>query len=304
MIIVTAGNKYLDIDAYASGIAYSVLLNSLGKESVFATSAKLNMSVCSLIKDLGYKVETKYQPKYDDKFIIVDLSNPEFFDNIVDINNIIEVIDHHTGFERYWKDQNCKNQIEFIGSVATIIYEKFVENNKTNLLDSNLCKLLVSAILDNTLNLKSSITSKRDIEAYEQLKKLGALDKSFDDEYFTSCQQSINEDVVGSVRNDVKIENVSQLLPRVFGQLTIYNKEPIFEKLNEISSLFNDYHEPWLLNIICIKDGKSYIYSSDSIAKNNLELLFDSKFDNDILTLPKFMLRKEIMKMARNKVEG
>lgn len=103
MIVISAGNKYLDIDAYASGIAYAVLLQSLGEEVVFASSAKENMSICPLIKELGFNVDREYEPKEDDKFIVLDLSNPEFFDTIINSDNIIEVIDHHTGFEEYWK---------------------------------------------------------------------------------------------------------------------------------------------------------------------------------------------------------
>ncbi len=300
MIVITAGNKYIDIDAYASGIAYAKLLNALGQEAIFASSATTNSSVCSIITDLGFEVVANYQPKKDDKFVLVDLSNPDFFDKIVNKNNIIEIIDHHTGFEKYWADKNIDNNIEFIGSVATLIYEKFCEHKKINLLDSNLCKLLIAAILDNTLNLHSDITTQRDIDAYNTLQKIGNLTNNFDREYFECCQNQINANVLKSIKDDIKIEFVSDKLPKIFGQLTVYNIEPILEKQRDIENLFSSMESEWLLNLICIKDGKSYILSSDILSQNKLSKLFNNTFENNILTLPKFKLRKEIMKMARS----
>lgn len=299
MIIVTAGNKYIDIDAYASGIAYAKLLNSLEKDAIFVSTATINSSVCDLIRDLGFKIVTEYKPKKSDKFIIVDLSNPEFFDKIVNDNNIIEIIDHHTGFEKYWADKKVEHNIDFIGSVATIIYEKFIKCGKVDLLTPNLCKLLIAAILDNTLNLKSDITSQRDIDAYKSLQDFGNLTKEFDAQYFESCQSQINNDIISAIEKDIKIEYVSDKLPKVFGQLTIYNIDPILEKQKDIENLFNSINNEWLLNLICIKDGKSYILSSDKQSQKKLSKLLNSKFVNNILTLQKFKLRKEIMKMAR-----
>lgn len=299
MIIVTAGNKYIDIDAYASGIAYAKLLNSLGKDAIFVSTATINSSVCDLIRDLEFKIVTEYKPKKSDKFIIVDLSNPDFFDKIVNKNNIIEIVDHHTGFEKYWSDTSVDHNIDFIGSVATIIYEKFIKCGKVDLLTPNLCKLLIAAILDNTLNLKSDITSQRDIDAYKSLQDFGNLTKEFDAQYFESCQSQINNDIISAIEKDIKIEYVSDKLPKVFGQLTIYNIDPILEKQKDIENLFNSINNEWLLNLICIKDGKSYILSSDKQSQKKLSKLLNSKFVNNILTLQKFKLRKEIMKIAR-----
>ena len=55
MKIITAGNKYLDIDAYASGIAYAVLLNGLGIESCFVSGAKLNKSIPEFVKNFEFE---------------------------------------------------------------------------------------------------------------------------------------------------------------------------------------------------------------------------------------------------------
>ena len=47
----------------------------------------------------------KSEPTEEDEFIIIDVSDKKIFDNIVKEDKIIEVIDHHTGFEEYWKQR-------------------------------------------------------------------------------------------------------------------------------------------------------------------------------------------------------
>ena len=303
MVVVTAGNKYLDIDAYASCVAYVKLLNAMGVDAVFASSATINASVSSVVRKYDHMIQENYVPKKDDKFIVLDVSNPDFIDKIVQKSNLIEIIDHHTGFETYWNKDGRKVQIEFIGSVATIIFEKIVEANKTEILSPDMCKLLIAAILDNTLNLKASITTDRDLKAYKMLNKIGRVPKSFKDEYFNSCQEEINENIVLAIEKDIKTESISKEFPSVFGQLTIYSKQPIFNKLGEIESFFESFNKPWILNLICIKDGKSYIFSSRN-AKKTIETLFCKKFKNNVLTLSKFMLRKQIIKKARELLEN
>ena len=66
---------------------------------------------------------------------------------------------------------------------------------------------------------------------------------------------------------------------------------------------FESFNKPWILNLICIKDGKSYIFSSRN-AKKTIETLFCKKFKNNVLTLSKFMLRKQIIKKARELLEN
>ena len=298
MIIVTAGNKYIDIDAYASGIAYALLLNSLGIESKFVSSGNLNSSVCELVKKLGYSIDRNYTRNANDRFVLVDLSNPEFFDKIVDTDRIEEIIDHHAGYKDMWDKKSVKNQIEFIGSVATIIYERIVDKKQQKLLTKNLCKLLISAILDNTLNLKSSITTNRDREAYFELKRIGKIEDNFDQAYFDSCEEYLKKDIVSCISNDIKQEDTKGVLPLNIGQLTIYNVEIALGQKNEIVSYFNKNYNEWFLNIICIKDGKSYILSSKN-CNQKLENFFCCKFnDSNMIVLDKFLLRKQIIKKA------
>lgn len=296
-IIITSGKKYIDIDAYAGIIAYKILLQSLGFEVYAKTTAIENESISELIKRLNFNFDD-IEIRPNDKFVVLDVSNPDFFDTEVILENVIEVIDHHTGYEEYWKNQiQTRDTIEFIGSICTIIFERYIENKKEVLLTPNLCKLLIAGILDNTLNLKSSITTDRDLKAYEALKMIGKIDEEWRYIYFESCYKNLEHNLKECIESDIKIETVNELLPNVFGQLIVLNKNVIFNNLETMYDTFRNY-ESWIFNVISLEDGKSYLFYSAK-SKNNLEQLFQKKSDDGYLILEHFLLRKQIMKKAR-----
>lgn len=296
-IVITSGRKYIDIDAYASMMAYRELLKVIDNNNVIAfTTASLNQSVPPLILDLKYSLDEPID-NGNDKYILLDVSNPDFFDEQVRLNKIIEIIDHHTGFEQYWaKYPNIETQIEFIGSVCTLIYEKIIQSGHIAILDIDMCKLLIAGILDNTLNLKASITTDRDRNAYSELLKLGNVPENFYKEYFSACESEIMKDFKKAIKDDLKIEKAG-MLPEAIGQMVVLNLDKFdHEKMKEV---FTEYPE-WIMNVILLEEGKSYIYFGGDGVQQRLERLFGKKCENDsLLILNQFLLRKQIMKKAR-----
>ena len=127
--IVTSGNSYIDIDAYAGCIEYAHLLNLLGVSAKAVSTAKLNQSIPPSLLNLNTKLDL-YVCNGNENFILIDISNKKYFDEIVKDDRIVEIIDHHTGFENYWKNRLGENsKIEFIGSVCTMIFELYEQFN-------------------------------------------------------------------------------------------------------------------------------------------------------------------------------
>ena len=298
MIVVTSGSKYIDIDAYASCIAYANLLNLKGKEAKAVSSAKTNESIPSSLLNLNIGLDY-YEPSKEDEFVIIDVSNKAYFDKIVNEDKIIEVIDHHVGYEEYWKNKlQDKSKIEFLGSVATLIVELYEKEGLMHKITKELAMLLISAILDNTLNLKAKVTSKRDITVYEKLERI-IQDKKYPEKYFLECQSKINKDLKLAIENDTKVEYVSQILPPIFSQLTIWDKEVVLREKDLLYTVLNNMGDKWMLNLICLKDGKSYLIAQDLEVQKNLEKLFHKTFKVDMMELDNVWLRKEIMKIAQ-----
>ncbi len=296
-IVITAGNKYIDIDAYAGIFAYRELLRHMGYSAYAYTSAPTNESVSTLIQDMGFTFDSVDFSK-PAKYILLDVSNPQFFDAVVKEDDILEIIDHHTGFEEYWKEKQVPHTIEFIGSICTIIFEMYEKNHFENLLDTNLCKLLMAGILDNTLNLKSSITNQRDVDCYLKLQHLGQVNEDWRMEYFESCYAKTENHLSQYLASDIKIEKVSDTLPEVIGQIIVLDKDIIFRHQEEVRAVFQKYPH-WILNVIALKEGKSYLFYGSEMDKLGLEQLFHQPIKEDYLLLEPFLLRKQIMKKAR-----
>ena len=296
MIVITVGKSYIDIDGYASSIAYRELLKMKGIESKFVSCAVLNYSITDSLKNISYTTDN-YDVENDDKFIILDLSDKSYFPSFVNENNIIEILDHHPGFEDYWNNiLGNKAIIKPIGSVATIIVEKYEQEGLLDKMDKDVAKLLMAAILDNTLNFTANITTNRDKEAYKKLEEL-TNEYNYSSIYFSECQKYIEDNLKESINNDIKIQEVNKNLPKVFGQLTIWNIEELLQKKDLINQIMNNYSTNWMLNIISLKDNSSYIlYSNDEI-KDRLKQLLDCYDENGILIKTPAMLRKEIMKI-------
>lgn len=175
--------------------------------------------------------------------------------------------------------------------------EKYEQHNLLNKLHKDIAKLLMAAILDNTLNFTAKITKQRDIDAYSKLEKItGEVD--FKTTYFSECQKVIEEDLVSSIVNDIKIQKTNELLPNVLGQLTVWDITTILNKKSEIKEAMNRYGNEWIINIISLKENKSYILCSNETIKNNLSKLLNGNSEDDVLIVAPAKLRKEIIKSA------
>lgn len=236
MIVVTSGKKYIDIDAYASCIAYRDFLRLQGKDAVAITRAVINESVArSLRKLVGFD---EYELRGDEDFVVFDVSNPEFLDEMVERGRVIELVDHHAGFEDCWGDVELV-QIEKIGAVATMVFERYRGAGMLSELRPELAKLLMAAILDNTLNFKAKITTERDREAYGELMRIAGENEGFAERYFLECQTEVERDLATAIKNDVKLERMNFALPDVIGQLLCWDGEKFLERAGEIGDILS-----------------------------------------------------------------
>ena len=296
MRIVTSGRRYIDIDAYATMIGYAYLLNLKGIEAKAITSAKLNESITEKILSMENKLD-EYEIKENDEFIIVDVSDKGFLDDLVNIDKVIGIIDHHPGFEDQWRNLENDAIIEPIGAVATIIVEMYEKEGCLEKMPQEIAYMLMAAILDNTLNFKAKITTSRDIESYNKLNKIVKNDK-LAEEYFKECLEKILLNPVDSIKNDTKIGVVSNILPPVMGQLVLWDKDYFIKNMDLLIETMESFKEDWIMNLISLKDGKSYIIATDNIIKNKIEKLFGLQYNGDIMELDDVWLRKEIIKKA------
>lgn len=300
MKVVTSGLKFLDIDAYAGCVAYAELLTLQGIDAIAFSSANINESVTQTIRSWNAPLVTKYEPSSSDTFIIIDVSEPEFLEKTVDIDKVEEVIDHHVGYEKFWEEKiGSKSHIEFIGAACTLVYESWLKTGLLDQMSEVSARLLISGILDNTLNFKASVTTKRDHEAYEALLVIANLPNDWAARYFQECEASIFSNVTDALINDTKTMTFKNLdAPCIaFGQLVIWDvSRAINEYRNVIEETMGSMSEDWFINAVSISDGQSFfLASNDTIAKWAAQIL-DVTFDHGFAPADRLWLRKEIVK--------
>ena len=295
-IVVTTGAPFTDIDALACAVSYTELLKNEGKDSEAVLPGHLNKSVTEKIKNwkYGYK---KRLTENKAKYVLVDISDSKYFPSFVKNEDIIEIFDHRSGYEKYWRKRLGKNaKIEMVGSCATLIWEEYQKRSKGKISQVS-ANLLYTAIISNTLNLNASVTTKIDKLALKQLAKFTKLPKNWIAIYFKDQEKESYQDPRSAILNDTKGTG-EKARSIVIGQLEFWDsKNFLKDHLKEIEKVLESFgKEKWFLTSPSISEGKNYIYTKNGEVKKLLEKTIGVKFKGDLGTTNKLWLRKEILK--------
>ena len=293
MIILPAIGTYTDIDVYASILAYADLLNQRGKPAQTFFRATPNYSVPENLR-IPENENHKLNLAPSDKVIILDVSNPDAILNFVPENQILEIIDHHVGYEDFWREKIGDRFVyEKIGAVATSIFEWWGNCWDYAKMSPQIARLLLAAILDNTLNFNAEITTTRDHVAAEKLAQIANTTVTdFSEKYFSDVSATIIADLKNSLLNDIKLPQNSDLH---FAQLTIWDIASLRNRSNEIAEAMNQASDNWLVNIICISERKNYLHASSVTTAEYFTNLLNLQTAGDWLVSDKLWLRKEII---------
>lgn len=298
MIWLPIVGNYTEIDAYASTLAYEELLKQRGKPARNYIPIPPNYSVPNFLR-LG-ELENKkldFNPKTD-QAIILDVSNPDPIHKFFKNEQILELIDHHPGFEEYWhREIGNRAIIEKIGAVATSIFEWWGECWDYSKMTRPVARLLLAAILDNTLNFNAKITTERDRNAAKRLADLAkTTTREFGQDYFSSVSNTVLNNLNNSIINDTKTIAIAPIIPKLaFSQLTIWSATKITGQSNLLRQIMNNISSDWMISIVSIKDRKNYILASSEVVEKYLTHLLELRGHQSWLISDKLYLRKEII---------
>lgn len=294
--IVASGKKYTDIDALACICSYAQLLQLKKIDACGISTVPWNQTITDQIKKWPIEIEKKYiKPKGDYGFIIVDLSDPEFIEEFVTIDRVHEVYDHHYGFEKYWHDRLPNDShIKNIGACATMIWQKIKESNLEKHLSKTNYNLLYTAIFANTLDFKSSVTTSHDISAAKELEAFITVPRDWKKQYYQDILYGFSNNLMMHVHNDTKIISLdgSQFY---FGQIELWNAQNILSIFDQ--EFTHEKGTEWLLNIVSIAEGRSYLFINSERLKIKLfDAINMQSMNNDFYVCDQLWLRKEILK--------
>lgn len=175
--VLVFGHKSPDTDSICSTLAMANLQTKLrGEEVIPCRLGELNEETKYALK--YFEVEApKFIEKVEEGQNVILVDHNEFSQSVNGIENakIIAVVDHHR-INNFQTSEPLLYYAQPVGCTATILLELFKVNNIE--IEPKIAGLMLSAIISDTLLLKSPTTTDKDKKAVEELAKIANVDIS------------------------------------------------------------------------------------------------------------------------------
>lgn len=173
--ILVFGHKNPDTDTICSSLVKSILeMKKNNKEVIAARLGNVNKETQFVLDYLKIDAPVLIEKlEKDQEVILVDHNEFAQSADGIEEAEVIEVIDHHRiyGFQTA---EPLYYTAKPYGCTCTILYNMFKEENIE--IEKLEATLMASAIISDTLLLKSPTTTKKDVEALEALAKIANID--------------------------------------------------------------------------------------------------------------------------------
>lgn len=304
--ILVTGYVNPDLDGFACILAYTDFLNKTGQKAIPSVSGKQHEEANHVIKEYNLKLDIKeYNPKNFEKIILTDSSDLDGIDKRIDPEKVIEIIDHR---KINYADSfsNAKIQIELIGAAATLIGEKFREQNID--LSKDHATLLYGAIISNTLNFKAKVTTDRDRAMAIYLKEKFDFPDDFARKMFLSKSDLSGEKLTQTIRGDFagfrghnfngKKIGIAQI-EMIEGRKLVEDRKD--EIVSEIKAIMEELDmDIVFLTIIDLEANQNILVAPNREIEDILNKVLKVKFQNQIAIRPGLIMRKEIVPLIKD----
>lgn len=168
------GHKNPDTDALSAAVAMAYYLERIGEEAEAVALGKANdeskfafdyfkVSLPRIVSSVADEVE---------EVVLVDHNEPIQSVDDLDQVTVIQVVDHHRIFG-FNTGQPLYYRAEPIGSTSSVLYKMFQEKDID--IPQAIAGLMLSAIISDTLLLKSPTCTKEDIDIANELAKIAEV---------------------------------------------------------------------------------------------------------------------------------
>ncbi len=297
--IYVIGHIHPDTDSIVSAIAYAHLLRQRHHHHVLAARAgELNPETKFVLKYWKVNSPTKITNASGKNLILVDHNEIELAIKNIREANILEIIDHHRiGNVETIHPIPFENEPR--GATSTIIAERY--NWFRISFSKKMAGLILSAILSDTLLLKSPTTTPKDRALVRKLAKIAQVDiQKYGKQILEAGCDLINHTVKKIVLSDFK--TYSNKGKKVgIGQVPVIGFEKALKKkkelLQELIAIKKRNYLATFLMITDILSTNSYLLFSGEEEK--VSKLFNKKIEKieglegGIIFLPKVVSRKK-----------
>ena len=173
--ILVFGHKSPDTDTICSSIVMADLQKKLrGAEVEACTLGEINEETKYALKYFNVEMP-KYIEKVEEGQTVILVDHNEFSQSVDGIENakIDAVVDHHR-INNFQTAEPLFYYAQPVGCTSTIIFELYKSNNVV--IEPKMAGLMLSAIISDTLLLKSPTTTQKDRDAVTELAKVANVD--------------------------------------------------------------------------------------------------------------------------------
>ena len=173
--ILIFGHKSPDTDSICSSLVMADLQKKLGKEDVIACRlGEINEETKYALKHIGVD-EPKYIEEIEQGQPVILVDHNEFSQSVKGIENakIVAVVDHHRR-NNFETSEPLFYYAQPVGCTSTLLFELYKSNNLE--IEPQIAGLMLSAIISDTLLLKSPTTTEKDKKVVTELAKIANID--------------------------------------------------------------------------------------------------------------------------------
>lgn len=290
-----------DLDGVSSMYAYTEYLNKKGINSDYYIKGKPKKEVGIVCDLFNIELSGLKEISENQEAVVLDTNNLEevYF---LKPEQIIEIIDHHSKNESSKECINAKIHIERLGAVATLIAEKFKNDNVSISRESAI--LLYYGIISNSINLKARITNEKDIEMAKWLEEqCSDITKEKIAEIFTLKSKVEDSELRKEMEAEIAFDYKSKRI--TVAQLEIANIEDFIKEkeekiIQELKTVKREKDIDYIfINCVDILNGFNIILTIDDETTNFLRTELGYVFENNKCKFEKLIQRKDITKAIR-----
>ncbi|RMC50253.1 manganese-dependent inorganic pyrophosphatase [Lactobacillus sp. ESL0263] len=291
------GHQNPDTDAIGTAIAYSYLQNKLGYNTEPVALGEANDETTFALKKFGFEAPRviKTAANEVDKVMLVDHNEPQQSVSDIDKVTVTHVVDHHrimnfnTTSPLFYLD-------EPVGCTSTIMYDLYRYNDIE--IPKNIAGIMLSAIISDTLLLKSPTTTDKDKKAVEALAEIAGVDyQSYGLEELKAGTNIADKSEEELIDLDAKSFELNGQTARV-AQINVVDLPEAMERKDSFLKAMEDASEAenydlfmLLITNVLDSDSKALVVGNDN-AKAAFEKAFGKVVDSEI-DLPGVVSRKK-----------
>ena len=294
--VLIFGHKNPDTDTICSAMVKEILNKKRGCEKSKAVRlGNVNKETQYALNYLGMEAPELIEKVEEGQEVIL-VDHNEFNQSVEGIEKakILEVVDHHR-IANFETSEPLYYTARPFGCTSTILYKEFKHRNIE--IEKTEAILMASAIISDTLLLKSPTTTKHDINALEELGKIAGINieeyglemlKAGTDLDDFSAEELINLDAKSLDKDGTKF---------VIAQVNTVSIEDVLKRQNELEEAMN--------NAITEKGLSLFVLAITDILNSNSEIIalgtktdavekaFDTKLENNTAFLEGVVSRKK-----------